>query len=72
MYILCFILGKTQEQGLRRVQELKTELNLLQEVKRDEKKKQVQLRQEHDALTEELTKEKVTHTFSLLWQIDFK
>ncbi|CAB1455330.1 unnamed protein product [Pleuronectes platessa] len=50
--------SKTQEEGLRRVQELKTELNLLQEVKRDEKKKQIQLLQEHDALTEELTKEK--------------
>ncbi|XP_034454515.1 hyaluronan mediated motility receptor [Hippoglossus hippoglossus] len=50
--------SKTQEEGLRRVQELKTELNLLQEFKRDEKKRQIQLLQEHDALTEELTKEK--------------
>ncbi|AWP12380.1 putative hyaluronan mediated motility receptor-like [Scophthalmus maximus] len=50
--------SRTQEEGLRRVQELKTELNLLQEVKRDEKKKQIQLQQEHDALAEELTKEK--------------
>ncbi|XP_060935957.1 hyaluronan mediated motility receptor [Limanda limanda] len=47
--------SKTQEEGLRRVQELKTELSLLQEV---EKKKQIQLLQEHGALTEELTKEK--------------
>ncbi|KAF3693676.1 Hyaluronan mediated motility receptor Intracellular hyaluronic acid-binding protein [Channa argus] len=49
---------KTQEEGLRRVQELKTELNLLKEAKRDEKKRQIQLQQEHAALTEELIKEK--------------
>ncbi|KAG8004197.1 Hyaluronan-mediated motility receptor [Nibea albiflora] len=50
--------SKTQEQGLRRVEELKTELVLLKESKRDEKKRQIQLEQEHAALTEELTKEK--------------
>ncbi|TMS17405.1 Hyaluronan mediated motility receptor [Larimichthys crocea] len=50
--------SKTQEQGLRRVEELKTELVLLKETKRDEKKRQFQLEQEHAALTEELTKEK--------------
>ncbi|KAK2849402.1 hypothetical protein Q5P01_009236 [Channa striata] len=49
---------KTQEEGLRRVQELKNELNLLKEAKRDEKKRQIQLQQEHAALTEELIKEK--------------
>ncbi|XP_029020763.1 hyaluronan mediated motility receptor [Betta splendens] len=49
---------KTQEEGLRRVQELKTELTLLKEAKRDERKKQIQLQQEHAVLTEELTKEK--------------
>nr|XP_020485315.1 hyaluronan mediated motility receptor-like isoform X1 [Labrus bergylta] len=49
---------KTQEQGLRRVQELKTELNLLKEAKRDESNRLIQLEQEHSALTEELTKEK--------------
>uniref|UniRef100_A0A3Q3IWE6 Hyaluronan-mediated motility receptor C-terminal domain-containing protein n=1 Tax=Monopterus albus TaxID=43700 RepID=A0A3Q3IWE6_MONAL len=48
----------TQEEGLRRVQELKTELSLLKEVKRDERKRQIQLHQEHAALTEELMKEK--------------
>lgn len=57
MYFL--LLGKTQEEGLRRVQELKTELSLLKEAKRDEKKRQIQLQQEHAALTEELSKEKV-------------
>lgn len=38
---------------------MKNELNLLKETKRDEKKKQIHLQQEHAALTEELAKEKV-------------
>lgn len=38
------------------------ELNLLQQANRDEKKRQIQLEQEHEALTEELTKEKVPQT----------
>ncbi|XP_070769549.1 hyaluronan mediated motility receptor [Enoplosus armatus] len=50
--------SKTQEQGLRRVEELKTELVLLKEAKKDERKRQDQLQQEHATLTEELTKEK--------------
>ncbi|XP_030001952.1 hyaluronan mediated motility receptor isoform X2 [Sphaeramia orbicularis] len=50
--------SKTQEEGLRRVEELKTELVTLKEAKRDEKKKQIQLQQEHGMLTEELEKEK--------------
>ncbi|KAM9849824.1 hyaluronan mediated motility receptor [Aulostomus maculatus] len=50
--------SKTQEEGLRRVEELRTELILLKDVKRDEKKRQIQLQQEHATLTEELTKEK--------------
>lgn len=48
---------------MRRVQELKIELSLLKEAKRDEKKRQIQLQQEHAALTEELAKEKVTQNF---------
>lgn len=43
-----------------RVEELKAELNSLKQIERDEKKKQIQLQQEHAALTEELEKEKVT------------
>lgn len=35
------------------------ELNLLQQAKRDERRRQIQLEQEHEALTEELIKEKV-------------
>lgn len=63
MHILFWISGKTQEQGLRRVEELKTELILLKDAKRDEKKSQIQLEQKLAAVTEELTKEKVTQTF---------
>lgn len=71
-YVYIFgVLGKTQEQGLRRVEELKTELVLLKEAKRDEKKRQIQLQQEHATLTQELTKEKVTQTFCLIWHILF-
>ncbi len=44
------------------MEELKTELALLKEVKKDEQKRQIQLEQEHAALTVELTKEKVTQT----------
>lgn len=59
----CLVLGKTQEQGLRRVEELKTELHSLREAQREEKKRQIQLQKENTTLTEELTKEKVTGTF---------
>lgn len=44
------------------MEELKTELMLLKETKKDEKNTVIQLQQEHAALTKELTKEKVTHT----------
>lgn len=60
IYIFFLLLGKTQEEGLRRVQELKIELSLLKEATKDEKKRQIELQQEHAALTEELAKEKVT------------
>ncbi|XP_037636119.1 hyaluronan mediated motility receptor [Sebastes umbrosus] len=50
--------SKTQEEGIRRVEELKTELMLLKETKKDEKNTVIQLQQEHAALTKELTKEK--------------
>ncbi|XP_070692738.1 hyaluronan mediated motility receptor [Pempheris klunzingeri] len=50
--------SKTQEQGLRRVEELKTELSLLKEANREEKNRHTELQQEHSAVTEELTKEK--------------
>lgn len=57
MHIL--VLGRTQEEGLRRVEELKKELNLLSEAKKDEGNRLSQLQQNHAALTVELTKEKV-------------
>ncbi|XP_032384371.1 hyaluronan mediated motility receptor isoform X2 [Etheostoma spectabile] len=50
--------SKTQEEGIRRVEELKSELILLKEAKKDEQKREIQLGLEHTALTEELTKEK--------------
>lgn len=58
--MIFIFLDKTQEDGLRRIEELKMELNMLQQAKRDERERQVQLEQECEALTEELTKEKVT------------
>lgn len=60
--MLFWISGKTQEEGLRRVEELKTELILLKEAKTDEKKNLIQLEQKLATLNEELTKEKVTET----------
>lgn len=63
MHVWFWISGKTQEQGLRRVEELKTELLVLKEANRDEKKKQILLEEKLPALTEELTKQKVTQTF---------
>uniref|UniRef100_A0A8C4EGV9 Hyaluronan-mediated motility receptor C-terminal domain-containing protein n=1 Tax=Dicentrarchus labrax TaxID=13489 RepID=A0A8C4EGV9_DICLA len=61
--------SKAQEQGFRRVEELKTEIALLKEAKRDEKRRQIQLEQEHATLTEELAKEKVTQTFLILLEV---
>uniref|UniRef100_A0A3B5LNV4 Hyaluronan-mediated motility receptor (RHAMM) n=1 Tax=Xiphophorus couchianus TaxID=32473 RepID=A0A3B5LNV4_9TELE len=50
--------SKAQEEGFRKVEQLKNELIVLQQAKRDERKRQIQLEQEHTALTEELAKEK--------------
>ncbi|KAM3612829.1 uncharacterized protein V6R79_015327 [Siganus canaliculatus] len=61
--------SKTQEEGLRRVKELQSELLLLKETGREEKNRQLQLEQEHAALTEELTKEKaLVDSLSVLLQ----
>lgn len=60
---LFWVPGKTQKEGLRRVEELKVELASLQETKRDEKKSQIQLMQRLTAATEELATEKVTLIF---------
>lgn len=58
-----FLSGRTQEEGLRRVQELKAELASLKEANKEEEKKQLELQQQHATLTEELAKERVTRTF---------
>ncbi|XP_061901570.1 hyaluronan mediated motility receptor [Entelurus aequoreus] len=50
--------NKTLEEGLRRVKELKTELNLLKDTNLDDKKKQIKLQHDHASLNEELAKER--------------
>uniref|UniRef100_A0A8C6TJ47 Hyaluronan-mediated motility receptor (RHAMM) n=1 Tax=Neogobius melanostomus TaxID=47308 RepID=A0A8C6TJ47_9GOBI len=50
----------TRTEGLNRAEELKAEINALTEAKKEEENKQIQLQEEHSAITEELTKEKVT------------
>uniref|UniRef100_A0A3B4ESP4 Hyaluronan mediated motility receptor n=1 Tax=Pundamilia nyererei TaxID=303518 RepID=A0A3B4ESP4_9CICH len=50
--------SKTQEEGLRRVEELKKELGLLKEAKKEETKRCTELQEEHAKLTEELAKER--------------
>ncbi|XP_043983953.1 hyaluronan mediated motility receptor [Gambusia affinis] len=50
--------SKAQEEGFRKAEQLKNELIVLQQAKRDERKRQIQLEQEHAALAEELAKEK--------------
>ncbi|XP_061757806.1 hyaluronan mediated motility receptor isoform X2 [Nerophis ophidion] len=50
--------SKTLEEGLRRVKELKTELNLLKDTNLDDKKKHIQLQHDHASLNEELAKER--------------
>ncbi|KAK5865082.1 hypothetical protein PBY51_016273 [Eleginops maclovinus] len=50
--------SKTQEEGMRRVEQLKAELILLKEARKEEQNRWTELQQEHAALTEELTKEK--------------
>lgn len=67
MNVLFFfggISGKTQEEGLMRVEELKAELTTLKEVTREDKKSQTELTQQVSDLSEELTKEKVSFFFS--------
>lgn len=66
MNVLVFlggISGKTQEEGLMRVEELKAELTTLKEVTREDKKSQTELTQQVSDLSEELTKEKVSFFF---------
>ncbi|KAL3045155.1 hypothetical protein OYC64_013418 [Pagothenia borchgrevinki] len=50
--------SKTQEEGMRRVEELKAELIVLKEAREEDRNRQTALQQEHAALTEELTQEK--------------
>ncbi|KAF3838073.1 hypothetical protein F7725_009841 [Dissostichus mawsoni] len=59
--------SKTQEEGMRRVEELKAELIVLKEARKEDQNRQTALQQEHAALTEELTKEKdLVHSLTVL------
>ncbi|CAL8332405.1 unnamed protein product [Gadus morhua 'NCC'] len=59
--------GKMQEEGMRKVEQLKAELSTLQEVRREEERKGMALQQVHTTLSEELEKEKsLVDSLSLL------
>ncbi|XP_016318197.1 hyaluronan mediated motility receptor-like isoform X4 [Sinocyclocheilus anshuiensis] len=64
----CLVLederARTQEEGLRRVQELKAEISSLEESRKTEKETYENLKEEHSALTKQLEEEK-THSGSL-------
>uniref|UniRef100_A0A8C2JNK9 Hyaluronan-mediated motility receptor (RHAMM) n=1 Tax=Cyprinus carpio TaxID=7962 RepID=A0A8C2JNK9_CYPCA len=64
----CLVLederARTQEEGLRRVQELKTEISSLEDSRKTEKEAYEKLKEEHDALTKQL-EEEMTHSDSL-------
>jgi len=51
--------ARTQEEGLRRVQELKAEINTLEESRQKETEAYEKLKEEHSALTKQLEEEKV-------------
>ena len=63
LHVFLFFLflheGKMQEEGMRKVEQLKAELSTLQEVRREEERKGMALQQVHTTLSEELEKEKV-------------
>ncbi|XP_073676778.1 hyaluronan mediated motility receptor [Garra rufa] len=64
----CLVLederARTQEEGLRRVQELKADISSLEESRKTEKEAYEKLKVEHDELTKQLEEEK-THSGSL-------
>ncbi|XP_052431203.1 hyaluronan mediated motility receptor isoform X1 [Carassius gibelio] len=64
----CLVLederARTQEEGLRRVQELKAEISSLEGSRKTEKEAYEKLKEEHDALTRQMEEEK-THSDSL-------
>ncbi|XP_043112520.1 hyaluronan mediated motility receptor isoform X2 [Puntigrus tetrazona] len=64
----CLVLederARTQEEGLRRVQELKAEISSFEESRKTEKEAYEKLKEEHDALTKQLEENK-THSDSL-------
>ncbi|XP_051506408.1 hyaluronan-mediated motility receptor-like isoform X2 [Myxocyprinus asiaticus] len=64
----CLVLederARTQEEGLRRVQELKAEISLLEESRKTEEAAHEKLKQDHSSLTKQLEEEKA-HSSSL-------
>lgn len=54
--------ARTQEEGLRRVQELKAEINSLEESRQTEAVAYEKLKEEHSALAKQLEEEKVIKT----------
>lgn len=58
--------ARTQEEGLRRVQELKAEISSLEESRKSEKEAFGKLKEEHDALTKQLEEEKVILLINLI------
>ncbi|CAM4613260.1 unnamed protein product [Leuciscus chuanchicus] len=69
----CLVLederARTQEEGLRRVQELKAEINALEESRQTETEAFKKLKEEHSALTKQLEEEK-THSGSLASKLE--
>ena len=59
LYFVDLCEGKMQEEGMRKVDQLKAELSSLQEVQREEERKGLALQQAHTTLREELEKEQV-------------
>lgn len=57
---MCTRAARTQEEGLRRVQELLAEVSSLEESKKYEREAHDKLKEQHSALAEQFEEEKVT------------
>lgn len=51
--------ARTQEEGFRRMQELKTEISVLEESRQAERKELEELKENHSSLTSQLEEEQV-------------
>ncbi len=59
MSFIWLCAARTQEEGLRRVQELKAEMSSLEESRKTEKEAYEKLKEEHDTLTKQLEEKRV-------------